>query len=206
MAKTEENIRGKVGNTVFYRVGDETRVRSAPGNYLDANTREQRESRSRLRTAVRFYQRMPESGVRETWRIAAEDSGKNGYNLFMKQNMMVFKPNGKIGDFSRLQLTVGVLQKVDNLVATTGEDDTVTLAWEKEADLPTARVNDRLMVVVLYGNRSFTPMPVEGITASRGEGKAVFRLKREKGIAAHLYCFFGEKEGRAYSGNQYIRI
>ena len=206
MAKTEENIRGKVGNTVFYRVGDETRVRGTSGNYLDANTREQQDCRSRLRTAVRFYQRVPRGGVRETWKIAAEDAGKNGYNLFMKQNMMVFKPNGKIGDFSRLQLTAGSLQKVDNLVATAGEDNTVTLAWEKEADLPTARVDDRLMVVVLYGNRSFTPVPVEGIAASRGEGKAVFRLRREKGIAAHLYCFFGAKEGRAYSESQYIRV
>ncbi len=206
MAKTEKNIRGKVGNTIFYRVGDETRVRGTSGSYLDANTREQQDNRSRLRTAVRFYQRVPRGGVRETWKIAAESAGKNGYNLFMKQNMMVFKPNGKIGDFSRLQLTAGSLQKVDNLVATAGEDNTVTLAWEKEADLPTARVDDRLMVVVLYGNRSFTPVPVEGITASRGEGKAVFRLRREKGITAHLYCFFGANEGRAYSESQYIRV
>ena len=27
MAKTEQNIRGKVGNAVFYRIGNETRVR-----------------------------------------------------------------------------------------------------------------------------------------------------------------------------------
>lgn len=41
MAKTEKNIRGKVGNTVFYWGGDETRVRGTPENYLNANIHEQ---------------------------------------------------------------------------------------------------------------------------------------------------------------------
>ena len=35
MAITEENIRGKIGNSIFYRVGSVTRVRSvaAPVSY-----------------------------------------------------------------------------------------------------------------------------------------------------------------------------
>ena len=58
MAKTEESIRGKVGNTVFYRVGNETRVRSTAANYVDADTVKQRANRSCLKVALRFYQHL----------------------------------------------------------------------------------------------------------------------------------------------------
>ena len=61
MAITEENIRGKIGNSIFYRVGSVTRVRSVAARYADANTSKQRESRSRLRVAIRFYRRLAET-------------------------------------------------------------------------------------------------------------------------------------------------
>ena len=113
MAITEENIRGKIGNSIFYRVGSVTRVRSVAARYADANTSKQRESRSRLRVAIRFYHRLAETELRKVWYLATKGTGKSGYNLFLKLNMMIFKPDGKIGDFARLQLTVGRLQKVN---------------------------------------------------------------------------------------------
>ena len=83
MAIIDENIRGKVGNSVFYRVGSITRVRSAAANYLDANTIKQQENRSRLRVAIRFYQRLVEIGLQEAWYLATQGTGKNGYNFFL---------------------------------------------------------------------------------------------------------------------------
>lgn len=206
MAITNSTIQGKIGNAIFYRVGRTSRVRSVPAEYLDANTPQQQENRSRLRIATRFYQRLMETILRDVWKVAAGKSGANGFNFFMKENMMVFKPNGKISDFSRLQLGVGMMQKVDHLVAAVGDDDTVTLTWELDADLPSARKDDRLQVVVLYGNRSFTPVFVETDGVTRGDGKATFRLERKRGTAAHVYCFFREKEGKAYSASQYLRM
>ena len=153
MAIIDENIRGKVGNSVFYRVGSITRVRSAAANYLDANTIKQQENRSRLRVAIRFYQRLVEIGLQEAWYLATQGTGKNGYNFFLKLNMMVFKPNGKIGDFARLQLTVGMLQKVNHLMACVDEEDAVVLSWEKAENLPSAGMEDELVVVVLYADR-----------------------------------------------------
>lgn len=205
MAKTEEKIRGRVGNTVFYRVGEETRVRGVATNYEDPGTREQQCCRSRLRVATRFYQHLAETHLKEVWRVAA-GAGGNAFNYFMKVNMMVFKPNGKIGDFSRLQMTVGLLQKVNCLTASVDEDDRVTLTWEEFSGLPSARGDDRLMVVVLYGNRSFSPLFIEGIEATRRDGMATFQLNCKRGTAAHLYCFFGRKEGKAYSPSQHVRI
>lgn len=150
MAITEENIRGKIGNSIFYRVGSVTRVRSVAARYADANTSKQRESRSRLRVAIRFYHRLAETELRKVWYLATKGMGKSGYNLFLKLNMMIFKPDGKIGDFARLQLTVGRLQKVNHLVVRVDEGDVVSVAWEREEDLPSAGKEDKFMVAVLY--------------------------------------------------------
>ena len=206
MAITEENIRGKIGNSIFYRVGSVTRVRSAASKYTDANTSKQRESRSRLRVAIRFYRRLAGTELREAWYLAAKGMGKSGYNLFLKLNMMIFKPDGKIGDFARLQLTVGRLQKVNHLVVRVDEGDAVSMEWEREGYLPSAGKEDKLVVVVLYGDRSFSPEFVKTNGETRGDGKATFRLQRKRGTAAHLYCFFREKDGKAYSPSQHVRI
>ena len=206
MAIIDENIRGKVGNSVFYRVGSITRVRSAAANYLDANTIKQQENRSRLRVAIRFYQRLVEIGLQEAWYLATQGTGKNGYNFFLKLNMMVFKPNGKIGDFARLQLTVGRLQKVNHLVVRVDEGDVVSVAWEREEDLPSAGKEDKFMVAVLYADRSFSPELVKTSGETRGDGKATFRLPGRRGTAVHLYCFFRKKNGEAYSPSQYLGI
>ena len=206
MAIIDENIRGKVGNSVFYRVGSITRVRSAAANYLDANTIKQQENRSRLRVAIRFYQRLVEIGLQEAWYLATKGTGKSGYNFFLKLNMMVFKPNGKIGDFARLQLTVGMLQKVNHLMACVDEEDAVVLSWEKAENLPSAGMEDELVVVVLYADRSFSPEFVKTNGETRGDGKATFRLPGRRGTAVHLYCFFRKKNGEAYSPSQYLGI
>ena len=42
MAKTEQEIRGKVGNMVFYKMGSETRVRSTASDFQDADSEGQR--------------------------------------------------------------------------------------------------------------------------------------------------------------------
>ena len=55
MAKTEQEIRGKVGNMVFYKMGSETRVRSTASDFQDADSEGQRSGRSRLRVATLFY-------------------------------------------------------------------------------------------------------------------------------------------------------
>ena len=205
MAKTDKLISGKVGNTVFYRVGADTRVRSTPAEYSDAKTPEQMDCRSQYMVAICFYRHMVVTPLREVWRVATGGMSASGYNFFMRLNMKVFKPDGKIADFSRLQLAVGMLQKVNNLRGEVDDRDVVTLTWEENAGLAPARMGDELMVVVLYGDRSFTPV-FEEVRATRGERKAMIQLNRKRGMAAHLYCFFRAKEGKAYSSSQYLRI
>lgn len=204
MAKSDQQLRGKVGNTIFYRVGGETRVRSAAADFRDANSDNQRSLRSRLRVATYFYRRLVEVISREIWKQAANGTGKNGFNLFMKENMLVFNADGKIGDFSRLSLTAGSLQAVNHMEAVVDDEGRVTLRWDGDSGLSSAGAGDRLQVLVLYGNLSFSPVLVNGIEATRADRVAMFRLKRQPGIAAHVYCFFSGQDGKTCSPTQYL--
>lgn len=130
MAITEENIRGKIGNSIFYRVGSVTRVRSAASKYTDANTSKQRESRSRLRVAIRFYRRLAGTELRKRGIWQQREWGKVGI-IYFEVEHDDFKPDGD-RDFARLQLTVGRLQKVNHLVVRVDEGDAVSMEWERE--------------------------------------------------------------------------
>ena len=83
MAKTEQEIRGKVGNMVFYKVGNEIRVRSTANDFQDADSEGQHPGRSRLRVATLFYQRLTKTISRRIWKLAATGTSQNGFNLFM---------------------------------------------------------------------------------------------------------------------------
>ena len=65
-------------------------------------------------------------------------------------------------------------------------------------------MDDRLGVIVIYGNREFVPMVVEGVEARRRDERASFRVERKEGVKVHLYCFFVSEEGTKYSNSQYI--
>lgn len=205
MAISDKSISGKVGNTVFYRVGRSTRIRSTSSEYTDAKTPEQIVCRAQFMVAIHFYRNMVSTPLREVWRAAAHGTNINGYNLFLRLNMKVFKPNGKISDFSRFLPAVGMMQRVSNLRGSVDDEDAVTLTWEYDEGLPPARMQDQLMVVALYGNRSFSPVFVE-VQATRSDKKATFRLNRRRGTAAHLYVFFREENGKDYSTCQYLRF
>ena len=206
MAKTEQEIRGKVGNMVFYKVGNEIRVRSTANDFQDADSEGQRSGRSRLRVATLFYQRLTKTISRRIWKLAATGTSQNGFNLFMKKNMMVFTPCGNVGDFSRLCLTAGVLQQVNHLEVAEDNGKQVTLTWKVGIDSPSAGDDDRLRVIVLLNDRCFSPFIVEGVDARRKDGRMTFRLERTRGQAAHLYCFFSGKGGMTYSSSQYVRV
>ena len=206
MAKTEQEIRGKVGNMVFYKVGNEIRVRSTANDFQDADSEGQHPGRSRLRVATLFYQRLTKTISRRIWKLAATGTSQNGFNLFMKKNMMVFTPCGNVGDFSRLCLTAGVLQQVNHLEVTADDAGRVTLTWDVGINSPSAGDEDRLRVIVLLSDRCFSPFVVEGVGARRKDGSMIFQLERAGGQIAHLYCFFLGEGGMTYSSSQYVRV
>ena len=59
-------------------------------------------------------------------------------------------------------------------------------------------------MIVIYGDREFMPRCVADLVATRKAERAEFRLDREKGVKAHLYCFFASPDGATFSNSQYI--
>ena len=86
------------------------------------------------------------------------------------------------------------------------EQGMVTLDWENDEEAYNFEATDRLNVVVLYSNRSFSPKLLEGLEVWRVAEKAIFPLKCGKGVKIHLYCFFESPDGKRFSNSQYIKL
>ena len=198
------NLRGRVGNVVFCERKGKSYVRAQPMVVHNPKTRKQQAVRSRFRTAVRFYQRIPEVAIRAVLNISAGGVTTNGYALFMKLNLKVFKANGRVGDFSQMRFTVGSRQKAYDLAGRVDTSDGVELSWQNDENVGLEEMEDRLRVIVIYGDREFMPRCVADLVATRKEGRAEFRLDREKGVKPHLYCFFASPDGATFSNSQYI--
>ena len=199
-----EGFKGRLGNTIFYKNGKQAFVRSTPEKYRDANTPLQQIYRKRLTVAVRFYQQLAETTLREVWRQEGRRLKTNGYALFMRENINAFTPEGKIGDFSLLHLGAGNLVEANLMRATLKEDNEVLIEWENPTSLPQNRLSDRLVVVILYSHRSFSPVVLNELLTKREDEKVSFRLHRHPGVKAHLYCFFASRDEQHFSNDKYF--
>lgn len=199
-------MKGKVGNTIFFERNGKMFAKRAPTNVRDANTPRQQAIRSRFRVAVRFYQRLKETPLREILNVSAKGIASSGYCLFMKMNLRAFGVDGKIDDFSQIQLAAGKREGVHQLMAEVDAEDRVTLRWNDWGYGRFAGADDQLMVVVIYSNRSFAPVLLDGVSATRADEVATFSLSRKRGVQAHLYCFFTAREAYAFSNSQYVRV
>ena len=198
MAKTKELINGKVGNMIFYRVNGETRVRSVPTEYHDANTPEQQQVRLRLVAVVRFYQNLKDTWLREVWRVAAKGQAASGYTLFLKRNISVFNAE-TIADPLRLRLAEGCLPGMNDLREKERDGSRIVLAWQNSLDFASEDSADRLRVVALFEGRLFSPVWLSGVDARRRDREASVDLGDFGKGGAHLYCFFESPDGGSFS-------
>lgn len=201
----EFGIRGRVGNVVFCKLNGKSYMRSLPDR-IDPNTPKQQEVRSRFRVAVRFYKKIKETPLKGILDLSADKICSSGYALFMKKNLKAFRANGKIGDFSQLHFSAGKRQQAYNLQGRMDDQGMVTLDWENDEEAYNFEAADRLNVIVLPSNRSFSPKLLEGLEVLRAAEKATFSLERGKGVKIHLYCFFESPDGKRFSNSQYIKL
>lgn len=199
-------ISGGYGNLIAYKVKTQNRVRSKPLEYHDANTEEQQNSRRRLIVVSRFYSKLKDTDIIEIWRLAAIPTPHDRYTLFRKTNTNVFLPNGRIGDFSKLQLSVGELPQALNMQIEMDEEDKVTLTWNNHLNHTTGRNDDTLEVIALYEHRQFSPFILEDVHAKRTDEKAVFHVSRIAGKTLHLYCYFATPDRDAFSNDTYFAV
>ena len=176
----EFGIRGRVGNVVFCKLNGKSYMRSLPDR-IDPNTPKQQEVRSRFRVAVRFYKKIKETSLKGILDLSADKICSSGYALFMKKNLKAFRANGKIGDFSQLHFSAEKRQQAYNLQGRMDDQGMVTLDWENDEEAYNFEAADRLNVIVLPSNRSFSPKLLEGVEVLRVAEKAIFPLERGKG-------------------------
>lgn len=206
MAKSTNvfKIRGRVGNVVFCERDGKVYVRTLPLKVKDPQTEKQMAVRNRFRTAVAFYQQLRQSPVGEMWSRTASLEQTSSSALFMRKNLKMFNPNGEIDNFDGLLLATGSRMTVNDLSASVDANDRVTLTWRGGQANHYLDNEDRLHVVVLYSDRTFSPQLVEGVEARRGEGSATFRLERGKDESVHVYCFFEDPVKGTFSDSQHV--
>lgn len=188
MASTDNifRLKGRVGNVVFCERYGKTYVRSVPMEVRNLRTSQQLTWRSKFRVAVRFYQHVRKTAIREILNVSAEGIASNGYALCMKLNLKVFREDGKIGDFSQIHFSAGKRSCVYHLTGEVDGENRVVLRWTNDRNTELVEVNDRLMVVVIYGNREFVPILLDGLDVKRKDRFAVFRIARSAGVRTEV--------------------
>lgn len=70
MATTKQDVQGKVGNTIFYKVGMETRVRGISAGYSGCKHSHATSESFSIAGGDRFYQHLAETHLKEVgeWR------------------------------------------------------------------------------------------------------------------------------------------
>lgn len=203
IVKNYLGIRGRIGDFVLYRLGDKTFLRKWV-RWNKSSTEEQQAVRARFRAAVRFYQKVQDTPLKRMLDISAKGICVSGYAFHMKVNLKVFRPDGKIGDFSQLQFTAGKREQGYNWTGWIDKQGEVTLQWGNSVKGNSKERRDRLMVVVLLEGRSFSPVLMDEVNARRKDGKATFRVWRVKREKVYLYCFFMSPDEKQLSVSQYV--
>ena len=200
------DMRGKFGDWVVCRRGTTSYVRRGVKKIQAPASRAQEMLRRRWKVAVRFYQQLsPE--VRAILNASAKECGAwCGYNFFLKENLKALTEDGEIADLSLLQFSAGTRGRVACLTGERNEAGWVTLRWNNMLMADVEEARDRLVVIAVAENRTFSPEALGGITAQREDGFARFRLEGMEGRRAHLYCCFASADGECYSRTQHVAL
>lgn len=82
----------------------------------------------------------------------------------------------------------------------------MTLRWNNMLMADVEEARDRLVVIAVAENRTFSPEVLGGIMAQREDGFARFRLEGMEGRRVHLYCCFVSADGACYSRTQHVAL
>lgn len=102
-----ENVSGKVGKFVFYKLRGKEYVRLAQVRKKDSWTPTQELHRSRFSQAVNLWRQVKNADVSKIWNQDSE--AMNGYASFMKANLPAFAMDGTLIDPHMLHLSAGKL-------------------------------------------------------------------------------------------------
>lgn len=139
-------IRGKLGNVVIYKVGEQLRVRTAPGRVKDPKTPGQLAHRARVRGMASLFHQLDRQ-LYYYWKELTEGTGMNAYNLFVSKNIKNMTGEGEVADVSEMCLTQGDIAEPYQLT-TERNPEQVTLRWERGEDEGSCASLDVLQIAV----------------------------------------------------------
>ena len=199
------NTTGRVDNLLFYRRNRRRYVRVIKEIPPKKSTPLQLLGQARFRYAVALYRAFRESMLREVWRVVPRPAGLTGYHLFIRVNYPIFSETGIITDYSRLQVSAGVL-RLPMEVHAEECDGEILITWGTSADELLGDGSDRLYVVLMYDDNTFRFSLRKDLPVYRRDGYARISLMSSEKDPIHLYYFFGNADGSSFSGSGYRRL
>lgn len=197
-----ENIKGRLGNLIFYSRFGRTYARIRPPEVHDPCTVLQQQQRSRMKDVTVFYKIVRQSPLAAIWRQTAYLQGMTGINLFVKSNIAAFSGNGRVTDYEKLHFSYGFLPQGDCFRVVCRDSATsVDIYWENAILLNAERYADRFMAVALFENDEFIAYTGLGSTCLRAGCHALLRLPEGYPRPCRVYCFFAAGNGKDYSGD-----
>ena len=197
-----ENIKGRLGNVIFYSRLGRTYARLRPPKGHDPCTVLQQQQRSRMKDVTLFYKVVRQSPLAGIWRQAAYAQGMTGIDLFVKSNIAAFSGNGRVTDYEKLHFSFGGLPQGDCFRVVGGSSGiSLDIYWENATLLNEGRCADRFMAVVLFENDEFIAYTDLGSIYPRIGCHALIRLPEGYPRPRRVYCFFAAVNGKDYSGD-----
>lgn len=199
-----KNIKGRIGNLIFYEVNGQQRVRTHKNKRAAPPNCSQILNRCRMRAAVSLYRANQGTEIPHIWKQEAKGMMMSGYNLFISANMPVFDQNHQISDYSRLHLSRGKLELPLQLEVTAYGNGQVSVCWQNILPDCSHRMVDFLHAVWLKTNGSFSLQTVVLPMITRAEEKADLSIAEAGKKSLHLYLYFSDRDGNCFSPDKYF--
>lgn len=193
-----KGISGRLGEYVFYTVGDKTYVRRVPEKVSNPRTPAQTLQRWRQVCVQTLYRSVKGTLLQAAaGEAAAHLKVRSGYHLFLSRNINAFGEGDNV-DYGRLCFGGVRLQLPPHMVCEAAGAGRVRLAWQAEVAMTTAAPDDRLLVAAVLPEEPYRLVMLEGVEAVRSGRQAEVRLPDVQG-EVHLYCLFVSAAGEAFS-------
>lgn len=191
-----ENVSGKAGNMVFYRLNGETYVRGVQKRENASWSPTQESHRERISQVSQLWRKIKYSQIPAIWNLG--DQKMNGYALFIKTNMPAFATDGSLIDARMLQLSTGKLPLPQDFDAQRKDPDKslISISWQNKAQPKGERLEDEL-IAVSSTEDAFTDVMGTGIR--RKDLGGTFALPAINVPITHIYLFFASKDRKEYS-------
>lgn len=195
-------LKGKVDGIVFFSRWGRLYARKAVSGGSPQRSPLQQLQSNRMSDVMTFYGIVRTTFLEAGWREAAKGKPCSGMNLFVGRNIGGFDGRGEVADYTRLHFTAGALPVCDCLEAEYDEEARrVRLGWHNRTPLARARMDDRLVAVVVNGEGEFTLFSPSQLQCRRRECAALIDLPSSESPPRWVYAAFVDEGGTVFSDN-----